>query len=53
MTFHCTSGTADLVAVFAILSVCFCFLLGSFEAPATDDIGVASRMVEATVENVV
>ena len=52
MIFHCTSGTADLVVVFGILSVCFCFLLGNFEAPATDVIGVASRMEEVTVENV-
>ena len=52
MILHCTSGTADLVVVFAILSLCFRFLLGNFEAPATDVIGVASRMEEATVENV-
>ena len=52
MIFHCTSRTADLVAVFASLSVFFRFFLGNFEAPATDVIGVASRMEEATVENV-
>ena len=43
MILHCTSGTADLVVVFAILSLCFRFLLGNFEAPATDVIGVAFK----------
>ena len=52
MIFHCTSGTADLVVVFTILSVCFRFMLGNAEAPATDVIVVASRMEEANVENV-